>query len=182
MALPAAAEPVPLKSHQRISSTNGFSFQPPQGDNWLEEFGKNQITYLKQTDPRKVSFYVGAVEGKLRARPSTKEDLVAFVRSKKDVWGNDDRYSSTSASFKVEDKNESCIRYRLSAHDRDARNKSTHDFLIMHANGRFCLHPQDRAVAVDLYYSVRHAPTFDPKALMIEGEAFVQSLKFDKPK
>jgi hypothetical protein len=173
----APSEPSPLQSRQRVSSTHGHSFLPPQGSNWLEQSGENQITYLKRTDPKTVSFYAGALEGKLRTKLSTKEALVAFVRSKKDEWGNDGRYSDTSSSFQVEGENESCVRYQLSAHDHSANNKAGHNFLVMQATGRFCVHPQDRAVAVDIYYSVRHVPQFDPKDLIAEGEEFLQSLQ-----
>jgi hypothetical protein len=120
----APSEPSPLQSRQRVSSTQGLSFLPPQGSNWFEQFGENEITYLKRTDPKTVSFYAGVLEGKLRSKVSTKEALVAFVRSKKDQWGNDGRYSDTSSSFKVEGKNESCVRYQLSAHDRGANNNA----------------------------------------------------------
>ena len=174
----APSEPSPLQSRLRVSSTHGLSFLPPQGSNWLEQFGQNQITYLKRTDPKTVSFYAGAIEGNLRSKLSTKEALVAFVRSKKDDWGNDGRYSDTSSSFQVEGKNESCVRYQLSAHDRGIDNKADHGFLVMQATGRFCVHPQDRTVAVDIYYSVRHVPQFDPKNFIAEGEEFLQSLQF----
>ena len=178
-ALPTrASDFVPLKSRDRIFSTLGFSFLPPQGTNWREQFGKNEITYLKQTDPRAVSFYVGAIEGKLRSALLSKEALIAFVRSKKDQWGNDGRYANMSSSFQIEDRNDSCVRYRLSAHDRNAPNRGSHEFLLMQVTGRFCLHPQSRETAVDIYYSARHVPRFDPKGLTIEGEEFLQSLQF----
>ena len=175
------SEPSPLQYRQRVSSTHGFSFLPPQGSNWLEQFGQDEITYLKQTDPKTVSFYAGTLEGKLQSTLPTKEALVAFVRSKKDRWGNDGRYTNTSSSFQVEDKNESCVRYQLSTHDRGAHNKENHDFLVMKATGRFCLHPQDRTAAVDIYYSVRYVPQFDPAALIAEGEEFLQGLQFSAP-
>ena len=174
----APSEPSPLQSRQRVSSTHGLSFLPPQGNNWLEQFGENQITYLKRTNPKMVTFYAGVLEGKLRSKLPTKESLVAFVRSKKDEWGNDGRFSDTSSSFQIEGKNESCVRYQLSAHDRGANNKAGLDFFVMQASGRFCVHPKDRTVAVDIYYSVRYVPQFDPKEFIAEGEEFLQSLQF----
>jgi len=173
---------VPLKNRERVFSTHGFSFLPPQGANWLEQFGRNEITYLKQTDPRTVSFYAGAIEGRLRSTLSNKEALIAFVRSKKDKWGDDGRYSKVSSSFQIEDQQVSCVRYRLSASDRNAPNRGSNAFLSMRVDGRFCLHPQDKNVAVDLYYSARHVPQFDPKDLIDEGEKFLQSLQFSIPR
>ncbi len=165
---------------RRVVSTLGFSFLPPQGPSWSEQFETHQITYLKQTDPSLASFYAGAVEGRLRSSLTTKDELVAFVRSKKDQWGDGDRYSSISTSFQVEEKNDSCVRYRLSAHDRDAKNKGKREFLAMQAVGRFCTHPQNKRAAVDVFYSVRHVPSFDPKDLISEGETFLQGLEFEK--
>lgn len=181
--LAAAAEvpaPSPLKSRERVSSSDGFSFLPPQGSDWLEQFGQNEITYLKRTDPTTVSFYAGTIEGKLRAKLSTKDALVAFVRKKKEDWGTDGRYSDTRSSFQVEDKNDSCVRYDMSAHDHGAKNKMGHEFMVLQAIGRFCLHPQDTAVAVDIYYSIRYVPQFDPKTFIAEGEEFLHGLQFAK--
>lgn len=178
----AAQGIAPTETRQRVVSTLGFSFVPPQGPNWSEQFGKNQSTYLKKTDPAIVSFYAGALEGKLRSQLTDKDALVAFVRSKKDQWGNDSRYSNISTSFQIEEKNDSCVRYRMAAHDRDAKNKGSNPFLLMQAVGRFCVHPQDRANAVDMFYSIRHVPIFDPGKLSTEGETFVQSLAFEKPR
>jgi hypothetical protein len=173
-----STKPYPLQNKQRVFSTDGFSFLPPQGSKWLEEFDKNQITYFKQTDLNVVSFYAGTLQGRLRSKLSTKKALLAFIRIKKDEWGKDARYFDTSSSFQIEDKNESCVRYQLSAHDRGAKNKAGHDFLLMHANGRFCVHPQDSSAVVDIYYSLRHIPQFNPKDLIAEGEIFLQSLQF----
>jgi len=165
---------------KRVVSTLGFSFLPPEGPSWSEQFETHQITYLKKTDPSLVSFYTAAVEGRLRSSLTTKDELVAFVRSKKDQWGDGARFSSISTSFQVEEKNDSCVRYRLSAHDRDAKNKGKHELLEMRTVGRFCTHPHDKGAGVDVFYSVRHVPAFDPKNLVSEGEAFLQSLRFEK--
>ena len=36
---------------ERIFSTKGFSFLPPQQSGWLEKFGENEIMFQKVTDP-----------------------------------------------------------------------------------------------------------------------------------
>lgn len=166
---------------RRVFSTLGFSFLPPHGPDWKEQFENQQITYFKETDPGKVSFYMGALEGKLRSKLATKDDLVAFVRAKKDQWGTDGRYSDTSTSFSIEEGNDSCVQYRMKANDRNAKNKGDNAFLVLQAIGRFCVHPKDRSSAVDIYYSLRYAPAFDPTALIPEGETFVQSLRIEDP-
>ena len=89
VAAPVAAQGIgATETRQRIFSTLGFSFVAPKGPSWSEQFGKNQITYLKKTDPAVVSFYSGALEGRLQSKLMDKDALVAFVRSKKDQWGS----------------------------------------------------------------------------------------------
>jgi hypothetical protein len=161
---------------ERIFSSTGFSFLPPQDRGWTEEFSQNEVTYLKQTDLEQVSFYVGAIEGITRAALTDEAELVAFVRNKKDMWGPDGRYSETTGRFRVEAQRRSCVRYTLTAKDHGAANKGKHAFLLMTATGRFCLHPDDRTAAIDIFYSARHIPTFDPRSLIAEGERFLEGL------
>ena len=178
----AVRDLVPLKDRQRVFSNHGFSFLPPQQSGWLEKFGESEITYFKQTDPAVVSFYMQAIEGEYPAAPSTEAQLVAFVRSKKDDWGPEEgRYSNTSSSIVIEESEKSCVSYRVSAHDRAATNKGNHEFLVLHTAGRFCLQPQTRSAAVDIFYSVRHVPNFDATALFAEGESFLKSLQLQTP-
>jgi hypothetical protein len=167
-------------ARERVLSTYGFSFLPPAGDEWTEKFEGGNVLYLKRTDPKRVSFFAGATDGEVRVPLATKEELASYVRLMKEQWGGDTkRYVNTSASFFIEGQDETCVQYRLSAHDRKAKNKGGHPFLVMHTVGRLCLRPHDRAAAADIYYSVRHTPTFDPKELIAEGEAFIRSLQFD---
>lgn len=171
----------PARGAERIFSSTGFSFLPPRGSNWTEDFGENQILYVKQTDVETVSFYAGALEGPLSSKLADKEALIAFVRSRrKDEWGEPGRYSDTVSKFHIEEEQEACVRYSLSAKDRGAKNLGKRDFLLMLSVGRFCLHPEDRTVAVDIYYSVRHAPQFDPRALVAEGDEFLEGLRFSQ--
>lgn len=177
----AASSPVPLQSRERIFSTNGFSFLPPQGSDWLEQFGRNEITFLKRTDLKAVSFVTGADEGSGCAKVSSKAELVALVRSKMDKQGEAGRLSNATSSYQVEDQQGSCVRYVLTAQDRKANNKGNHAFLLLRSVGRYCVHPEDSTRAVDIFYSVRHEPEFDPKDLVAEGEDFLKGLQFSTP-
>ena len=149
----------------------------------MEKFGENEITFQKVTDPAAVSFFTQAIEGAFPAPPSTEDELIAFVRSKKEDWGPEEgRYSDRSSSIKIDAHEKSCVSYYVSAHDHHAKNKGDHEFLVLLTVGRFCLHPQNRSAATDLLYSVRHIPNFDAGALIDEGESFVKSLQFHPPK
>jgi hypothetical protein len=46
----------------------------------------------------------------------------------------------------------------------------------MDTRGRFCVHPQAPTSMVDVYYSVRYVPGYDPAPLLAEGVAFLDSL------
>lgn len=129
-----------------------------------------------------MTFYAGAIEGPLGASLPDNESLLTFVRSKKVDWSIDDRYVNTSSSFDVEAGEGPCVRYALSADDRWAKNRGSYEALPMRVSGRFCLHPQDRSVAVDIYYSIRSVPSFDTSGMVMEGEAFLRTLQFSSIK
>lgn len=165
----------------RVRSTNGFSFLPPPGGDWTEEFTGCQIHYSKKTDPRKVSFFAFAHDCKLDAPLTSKEEIVAFVRKKKDEWGTDGRYANISSSVMPEAANPSCVRYRMEVQDHGASNRGSHPFLLMKVIGRFCTHRQSPNSAVDLAYSIRHVPGFVDTGYRAEGEAFLDSLRLEAP-
>jgi hypothetical protein len=67
----------------------------------------------------------------------------------------------------------------MTAHDHGAKNRGSHPYLLMWAAGRFCTHPNNPNAAVDLYYSTRHIPHYDARALNAEGDSFLDSLALD---
>lgn len=169
-----------LDGRQPIHSTLGFSFVPPSGSDWYEKFGEKGITYLKKTNPRYLSFYAGAIEGEMRTAIADNDELLDFVKSKKDQWGSKTgRYRNVSSKFMVaENIGPFCVDYELLAEDLKAKNLGNNEFLIMTVRGVFCLHPNNKGHAVDIYYSVRSIPALDFSSLMEEGEGFVRSLQF----
>jgi len=162
-----------------IHSTLGFAFRPPPGEDWTEEFGKNEVMYTKKTDPDTVSFFVGALDIRFDSPLPDKQALAEFVRQKKDQWGTDGRYTDVSSSFLPEAAQPSCVRYRMTVNDHGAHNRKSRDFLLLRVIGRFCAHPQNPKVAVDIFYSARHIPGYDARQLGAEGEQFLDSLAFD---
>lgn len=165
----------------RIHSSNGFSFMPPQGDRWTEEWSDNQILYVRDTEDRTTSFYVGALEGLTRVTWADSSELLAFVREKKAQWGDPDRYVNTTSAFDIEVQHPSCVRYALKADDLGARNAGNASHLVLQGIGRYCRHPDRPDAVVDLYYSIRHAPDTDVGRFIAEGEAFLDSLLFARP-
>lgn len=168
-------------SRMRVQSTDGFSFLPPHGGDWTEEFDRCQISYSKRTDPSKVSFYALAGNCKLDSPLREPEDVVEFVRKRKDEWGTDGRFTDIETSFIPEAANPLCVRYRMDVHDNGANNKGDHPYLIVKVVGRFCKSRHDPKAIVDLSYSVRHVPGYDDSAYRAEGEAFLDSLRIETP-
>ena len=169
-----------LKSREQIHSTLGFSFVPPAGTNWYEKFEESKITYLKKIESKSLTFYAGVLEGQMRSNLSDDDNLLNFVKSKKDQWGKDGgRYRNTSALFtKKEEIGPFCIGYQLAAEDHKALNLDGEKFLQLSANGIFCLHPLNKMNAVDIYYSARSLPSAETDYLNNEGNNFLSSLKF----
>ena len=169
-----------LKDRQPIHSTLGFSFVPPSGSGWYEKFGATGITYFKKTNPENLSFYIGAIEGKMRTAITDNNNLLEFVKAKKDQWGSDTgRYRNITSKFVVaESVGLFCTNYELSAEDHKAKNLGANKFLILRTKGVFCLHPKNKSHAVDIYYSARHIPAFDYSSFINEGETFMKSLRF----
>lgn len=178
LAQPVQAAPA---SKARVHSSLGFSFLPPRGPAWSEELDRTLVRYSKTTDPKEVTFFAQALQ--LNCMPSVpgKYALVAFVREKKDQWGDDGRFKPLSSSFVPDPALATCVRYRMSVRDHDARNLGRHPFLLLHVVGRYCTHPQHPRNAVDLAYSIRHVPGYDAGPLEAEGKAFLDSLVLGQP-
>ncbi|HWI83653.1 hypothetical protein [Ramlibacter sp.] len=163
---------------ERICSTLGFSFEAPVEPAWRTEFGSSVIQFQRVLDPSRATMHAGAIEGRTASLYGTGEELVAKVRGLKSRWGSDGRYRNIRESFEVEAGLVTCVRYKMAAEDTQARSRGAQPFLPLLSVGRFCLHPQDRRNAVDLYYSIRSSPDYDITKLVAEGEALLSSLKF----
>lgn len=157
----------------------GFSFLPPPGQKWSEEAGNTRITYTKLTDRSQVSFYTQVLGTSCTPALPGKEALLAFVREHKDQWGSDARFTPVSSTFVSEPAQATCVRYHMGVKDHGARNLGTHPFLLLDVVGRYCIHPQDPATAVDIAYSIRHVPGYDAGSFKAEGEAFLDSLTLE---
>jgi hypothetical protein len=165
----------------RICSTLGFSFEPPNGSKWRTGFGTTVIQFYRTLDPFRATMHAGAVEGQTRGTYGSADELVVFVRGMKSQWGSDGRYRNIKELYTVEGEQSNCVRYRLYAEDTGANSRGAYPSLPLLSVGRFCLHPKVRTHAVDLYYSIRHAPDFGVVELEAEGEALLGSLQFTSP-
>jgi hypothetical protein len=175
-----ARDPLPVPEG-RLRSTEGYSIQPPTGDDWTQEGASTETMWFKNTDVARVSFLTGAAEQPL-ASPLTDDDaLLAFARKLTAMAGDDrsGRYSGLKTQYAIAADQPSCVDYRIESLDHGARNIGGHDALTMITRGRFCVHPDDRKAGVDLFYSIRHAPGVDIEAMTAEGEAFLRSLVFE---
>ena len=169
-------ESAPSQSREsRIQSTTGFSLAPPS-NLWKEEATNKAVLYHLKTDPSKATFFMGATE--IRSPQALDHDsLMSFVSSKKKHWGDDGRYTHTLEEFERENEQPLCVRYRLYARDTKAKNKANHSHMVLDSVGRICRHPEDSHALMNIYYSIRHAPDFNPTRLVSQGEIFISSLR-----
>jgi hypothetical protein len=161
----------------RIPSTAGFSFAAPAGDWTFDGNG----TWLKRADPAKVSFFVQADGGPL-GTAADEATLLRIVRERISARSEDGsgRYSDTAIET-VPVPDQPCVRYRVSQQDHGANNAGRHDAMALLSRGVFCVNPDDRREAIDLVYSIRHVPGFDATKLIAEGDAVLDSLRYEGP-
>lgn len=181
LALPSGAvgSDAPLRERSRVTGKLGFSFLPPQHGQWLERDAKAGVAYYyKGGEVRQATFLLRAREGRVTPDLSAPGALLAFVQARPIAMADGARYANLSSSYEIDAQQPNCVRYRHSAHDTQAANRGSNGHLLQQDAGWFCLHPQDRRAAIDIAYSVRHAPDHDPTPLALEGERFLSNLKF----
>lgn len=168
----------PLVDRNPITSSLGFSFVPPEGNNWYEKFGEDQITYYKKINPSTGSMFGGAKEYRTQKTFAAPEEFRQWLSDRRNPQGTPSRYRTISAKYIIESKaGPFCVRYIEEYEDRGAKNFFGQTFLVLNNYGITCLHPQKPDSVVDIYYSYRHPPNNRSDSLMSEGESFVNSLK-----
>jgi len=171
----------PLHDRGERKSDLGFSFIPPPGEGWLEDFKMNTVRYLKKTDPQKYSFFTGTTEYRTKMKFETPEKYLDFIKNKRRVIDNDNssRFKNSQGSYKlVPSIAPLCVRYEEHCEDHGAKNLNGKKFLILENFGLMCLHPDNPTVGVDIYYSERSLENEQNQVYRNEGEEFINSLKF----
>jgi hypothetical protein len=72
----------PLKNRKPRISTLGFSFTPPPGIDWLEEFGDSSIKYVKKMNPSLGTFYGMANEFQTNEKFATPDSFKDWITKK----------------------------------------------------------------------------------------------------
>jgi len=176
--LSCATDRAPLANREPRISSLGFSFIPPPGANWVEEFGENEIKYIKQIDPAISTLFGGATELQTQLTFATPEKFREYITAKRKPTESVPRFTNTKASYSLEPSIAPfCVRYKEQFEDRGAKNRYGRPFLVVFNHGIICLHPENPKVSVDIYYSYRYPPDKIDKGIMSEGEEFINSLK-----
>ena len=169
----------PVKNRDPRVSSLGFSVVPPAGVSWLEKSGNKTICFIKKTDPKIYTFYVGATEIYTKQIFSSSEEFLKFIKNKKDFNEYPNRFKNMKSEFKIDNRFAPfCVTYYQKYEDHEAKNLGENKFLIIENHGLLCLRPESPDIGVDIYYSERYLPKEQNLLLKKEGETFIQSLKF----
>ncbi len=169
---------VPLVDRKPRISTLGFSFIPPPGTNWVEEFGEHSIKYIKKMEPIDGTLFGTVTELQTQQTFPTPDALKQYITNKRKPNTTPPRYANTKTSYSLEPRIAPfCVRYQEQFEDWGANNLSRRSFLIVVNHGLICLHPENPKVLVDILYSYRCPPANKDKRLISEGEEFINSLK-----
>jgi hypothetical protein len=171
----------PLQERGERKSSLGFSFIPPPGGGWFEDFKENTVSYLKKTDPQKYTFFTGATEYRTKMSFETPDKYLDFIKNKKSMGDSDNspRFKNSQGHYElVPSLAPFCVRYKEHFEDHGANNLNGRKFMIVENFGLICLHPENPTVGVDIYYSERCAANEQNQTFRNEGEEFIKSLKF----
>jgi hypothetical protein len=173
---------VPLVNREPRISSLGFSFIPPPGTNWLEEFGENQITYIKKMEPIDGTLFGTVTELQTQQTFPTPDALKHYITNKRKSNTTPPRYANTKTSYSLQPGIAPfCVRYLEQFEDWGAKNLYGRSFLVIMNHGLICLHPDNPKVLVDIYFSYRYPPDNKDKKLISEGEELINSLKMLRP-
>jgi len=168
----------PVVDRNPIISSLGFSFVPPGGDNWYEEFKEGRINYYKKMNPSMGSMLGGATEYRTKMTFSTPDEFRQWLASRRNPQDTPPRYRTRNAKYILEPQiGPFCVRYIEEYEDSEAKNLLGQKFLVLFNFGVTCVHPQSPDAIVDIYYSYRYPPDNRNSGLVSEGESFVNSLK-----
>jgi hypothetical protein len=157
---------------------DGYSVLPPPGKNWFElERDQGYAYFGKKLESRTHSFIAIALSAPMREKFERPEQFRDYV-SRMLALAGDERNAVIESSTELDDPPERfCVRYSTKAEDRKAVN-ARGKVLLAETIGLSCLHPDNRALSVDVSYTERGYPAETNAELRAEGESFVRSLRF----
>lgn len=169
----------PLNDRKPRQSTLGFTFVPPPGNNWLEEFKDDTVLYMKATSNKTNSFFASATEFHTKTPFPTANDFLNFVKSSRIPKTSSERFKNAQWQYKL-DLNFApfCVRYHEKYEDHGTKYLNKRKYLIVENFGLFCLHLENKEVGVNIYYSERYEEGYENLSLHKEGYEFINSLKF----
>jgi hypothetical protein len=168
----------PVTAPDSVYEMDGYTVLPPPGKNWFElERDKRYAYFGKKLDSRTHSFIAIALSARMRENFDKPEDFRDYV-SQMLALGSNERNAVIEIRAEPDGPPERyCIRHYTKAEDRKAAFAGSRALLV-ETIGVSCLHPDNRALSVDVSYTERGYPAETSADLRAEGESFVRSLKF----
>jgi hypothetical protein len=168
----------PVTAPEVIYEMDGYSVLPPPGKNWFELERDQKYAYFgKKLESRTHSFIAMALSAPMREKFEKPEEFRDYV-SKMLALTSDERNAVIESGAALDGPPERfCVRHYTKAVDRKAVYAAGRALLV-ETIGVSCLHPDNRALSVDVSYTERGDPAETNLELRAEGESFVRSLKF----
>ena len=168
----------PVTASGSVYELDGYTVLPPPGKNWFElERDKGSAYFGKKLDSRTHSFIAIALSARLREKFESPEIFRDYV-SQMLALASNERNTVIEIRAEADGSPERyCVKYSTKAEDRKALFGGGRALLV-ETSGVSCLHPDNRALSVDVSYTERGYPAESSAELRAEGESFVRSLKF----
>jgi hypothetical protein len=166
----------------RISSL-GFYISPPPGEDWYEKHAADSLFYFKKTAEMNYALTTKATEVFFEDGMDHRQELFRYIENRKNTLDTDGRYQNSSFNYYFEKIAASlCISYQHKYDDYDEKKKGHYPYIKVFHKGLVCTHPDSPEFGIDLHYMEKSFPETDVVSYRSEGEQFLSSLNFYKPK
>lgn len=179
----AAPAIVLSKGSAPLVGIDDYAVRAPQAGAWQLKASRQMVVYARKMDGPDDSMLAIMEDVRLPGPQSTEPALLDFVRARLAQRGGAGtaRYAQVATTVSMDAQLPHCVRWEQSAHDLRVNDGATQPYMQLQSAGRFCLSEHNPASAIDVFYSVRHAPPDMPAGLAAEGEAFLASLQRKTP-
>ena len=169
-----------VKHHKPRASTLGFSITPPPGSDWYEKLQDDSLFYVKINDLHtRYVILTEAREVHLKKNIGSLAEIESYVEREKKKDIESPHYKQQNISVHNEDSPaEECVRYNQYYQDHGLQGLKKGSYVNVDTHGLFCLHPDNRKVAIDINYVEKSLSNVQVTAYSSEGETFLASLKF----
>jgi hypothetical protein len=174
---------VPVTDPAKQYQMDVFTLLPPKGRDWFEMKRDRRYVYFgKRLVSPTHSFIAVALSSPVSETFENAGAFRDYVITQLAENSGDQRNIVVLVATEIDaSSGPFCVRYQLKTEDRGAAHAKGKT-LLAETIGVSCLHPDQKAIAVDVSYTERGLPAETGTLLRDEGEYFVRSLRFTPPR